>query len=81
MAGKYCVGDTAWIVVSNLRIQEVKVLNYSNGFYTIQFVNGGGGIKLRENRIFPTSEEAQKSIMKAKAAPPQTPHYRSPWDD
>ena len=61
MAGKYKPGDTVYIVSSVNWIKEAKVLKYSGGFYTIQFTDTGGGIKLRESRLFPTEEEAKKS--------------------
>ena len=62
MAGKYKPGDTVYIVSSVKWIKEAKVLKYSGGFYTIQFTDTGGGIKLRESRLFPTEEEAKKSV-------------------
>ena len=61
MANKYKPGDTVYIVSSVNRIKEAKVLKYSGGFYTLQFTDTGGGIKLRESRLFPTEEEAKKS--------------------
>ena len=61
MAGKYKPGDTVYIVSSVNWIKEAKVLKYSGGFYTLQFTDTGGGIKLRESRLFPTEEEAKKS--------------------
>ena len=61
MAGKYKPGDTVYIVSSVKWIKEANVLKYSGGFYTIQFTDTGGGIKLRESRLFPTEEDAKKS--------------------
>ena len=61
MAGKYKPSDTVYIVSSVKWIKEAKVLKYSGGFYTIQFTDTGGGIKLRESRLFPTEEDAKKS--------------------
>ena len=40
----------------------MKVIKYSNGFYTLRFLDTGGGIRLRESRIFATEEEAKKHI-------------------
>ena len=62
MAGKYKPGDIVYIVSSVKWIKEAKVLKYSGGFYTIQFTDTGGGIKLRESRRFPTEEEAKEGI-------------------
>ena len=61
MAGKYKLGDTVYIVSSVKWIKEAKVLKYSGGFYTLQFTDTGGGIKLRESRLFPTEEDAKSS--------------------
>jgi hypothetical protein len=52
MAGRYKPGDTVYIVSSVNWIKESKVLKYSGGFYTIKFTDTGGGIKLRESRLF-----------------------------
>ncbi|MBQ3419489.1 MAG: hypothetical protein IJH31_05105 [Erysipelotrichaceae bacterium] len=62
MAGKYKPGDTVYIVSSVKWIKEAKVLKYSGGFYTLQFTDTVGGIKLRESRRFPTEEEAKKGV-------------------
>ena len=64
MAGKYNPGDTVYIVSSVKWIKEAKVLKYSGGFYTIRFSDTGGGIKLRESRLFPTEEAAKASTRK-----------------
>lgn len=40
----------------------MKVIKYSNGFYTLRFLDTGGGIRLRESRIFATEEEAKKHV-------------------
>lgn len=61
MAEKYKPGDTVYIVSSVRWIKEAKVIKYSGGFYTIQFTDTGGGIKLRESRLFPTEEDARRS--------------------
>ena len=61
MAEKYKPGDTVYIVSSVRWIKEAKVIKYFGGFYTIQFTDTGGGIKLRESRLFPTEEDARRS--------------------
>lgn len=72
MAAKYKAGDTAFFVESNRLIREVKILNVGGGFYTIRFLDGNGGIKVKEHRLFATKEEAEASLPK-KTVP------RSPW--
>ncbi len=64
MANKYKTGDTVYIVSSVKWIKEAKVLKYAGGFYTLKFADTGGGIKVRESRIFPTKEAAEASAIK-----------------
>lgn len=61
MVGKYKSGDKAFIIESKRFIREVEILKYSGGLYTLRFTDSGGGIKLRENRLFPTKDEAEKN--------------------
>lgn len=57
-------GAKAFIIESKRFIREVEILKFSGGLYTLRFPDSGGGIKLRENRLFATKEEAeQKSKM------------------
>ncbi|MCD7724253.1 MAG: hypothetical protein LUI12_01650 [Clostridiales bacterium] len=64
MANKYSPGDTAFLVGSNRFIQEVKILKFGGGLYTVRFADSGGGIKVRENRLFATKEDAEASLKK-----------------
>lgn len=56
MANKYKSGDTIYFVSSVRRIREAKVL---------KFADTGGGITVRESRIFLTKEDAEKSIKRS----------------
>ena len=80
---KYSVGDTVYFIESQRIIREVKIIKCGGGFYTMKFVDGPGGIRLRENRLFGSKEEAENSIPKApsKPTPQKEKRYRSPWDD
>ncbi len=62
MTVKYKPGDTVYIIESARFIRKCVVLKYSGGLYTLHFPDSGGGIKLRENRLFPTEEDAKKNI-------------------
>lgn len=66
MNKRFVVGDSAFIVESNRFIKEVKVLSTAGGLYLIQFLDTGGGIKVKEHRLFATKEEAERSIRKNK---------------
>ena len=48
------LGDTAFIIESNRIIREVEIVRNTEGFYLIRFKDSGGGIKVRENRLFLT---------------------------
>lgn len=78
MGSKYAKDDIAYLIESNRFVREVKVIKFSGGLYTIQFRKGGGGIKVRESRLFPTREEAEAAISTPKAKPAQ--HHPTPWD-
>lgn len=79
---KYDKDASAYIVVSNQSIQEVKIVKYAGGMYTIRFIPDGGGMKVRESRLFPTSEEAEASLPEPqkKVSEKKVPQYTSPWD-
>lgn len=59
---EFKAGDKAFIVENNNRIREVEVRSASGGMYRIKFPETGGGIKLKESRLFATKEEEKKSV-------------------
>ena len=66
MNGKYQPGQKVYLAGGNKhQIKEATVLKYTGGFYTIRFENGGG-IKVRESRIYPSREEAEAAILNRK---------------
>ena len=64
MSASFNPGDRAYIVENNLYLREVEVIKVAAGFCTIRFVDRGGGIKVRESRLFPTKEAAEASLPK-----------------
>ncbi len=74
MGGRYNINDTAFLIESNRIIREVKILKYAGGLYTVRFVDGAGGIKVRENRLFATEDEANATL------PKPAPRFITPWD-
>ena len=63
MNGKYQPGQIVFLTGGNKNlIKEATVLKYIGGFYTIRF-NNGGGVKVRESRIYPSREEAEAAIL------------------
>ena len=69
----YSPGDIAYIVESNLFIREVEVVKSAAGFCTIRFTDHGGGIKVRESRLFPSKEAAEASLPKKEV--PKKSHW------
>ena len=65
MEMKFKAGDQAFIVESNRIIREVQVRSCAGGMYVIKFLDTGGGIKVKEYRLFATREEAEKSAFSA----------------
>ena len=66
MNGKYQPGQKVFLTGSRVDlIKEATVLKYTGGFYTIRF-NNGGGVKVRESRIYPSREEAEVAIQRIK---------------
>ena len=55
---KMKTGDTAYIVESNRLIREVEIKSWAGGMYLIRFKDSGGGIKVKEHRLFATKEES-----------------------
>ena len=66
MNGNYQPGQKVFLTGGNKNlIKEATVLKYTVGFYTIRF-NNGGGVKVRESRIYPSREEAEAAILNRK---------------
>ena len=49
----------AYIVESNRWIREVEIRSTAGGMYLIKFLDSGGGIKVKESRLFDTKEGAE----------------------
>ncbi len=67
MPAKFKKGDTAYFVESNYKVREVQILNTAGGLYLIKFDNGGG-IRVKEHRLFCTKEEAEATLPKKEPA-------------
>lgn len=73
---KFETGSTAYIVESNRIVREVKIVRRNGNFYIVRF-GTNGGIQVRGNRLFETTEAAESSIEKQKE---QKKGYHSPYD-
>lgn len=65
VSSAFYAGDTAYIVESNRIVREVQIKSCSGGMYLIKFLDTGGGIKVKEHRLFATKEDAEKNIQGA----------------
>ena len=61
MKNKFKQGDTAFIIESKIFIREVEIIRFSSGMYTVRFKDSGGGIKLKEERLYRTKDEAERN--------------------
>lgn len=77
VAAKFKAGDTAYLIESNHIIREITIVKFGGGFYLIRFKDSGGGIKVRENRLYASKEEAENVMTKAHSK--TKPSY-SPWN-
>lgn len=59
---KFNQGDTVYIVESNRFVREAEVKSFAGGLYLIWFKNSGGGIKVKEHRLYASKEEAEDFI-------------------
>lgn len=59
---KFKAGDVAYIVESNNLVREVAIKRHSGGFYLVA-LDTGGGIKVREKRLFQTKKDATSYIL------------------
>lgn len=73
---KYEVGSTAFIVENNKVASEVTIVNRKGSFYTVRLKNSV--FTLKEHRIFPSREAAEKSMYHRKDE--KKTGYRSPYD-
>ena len=54
-------GDTCYILENNMNVRAAKVISKQGKFYIIQLVGSCGAIRLSENRLFETEEDAENS--------------------
>jgi len=62
---KYTPGDTGFIVESGRIIREVTVMQVAGGFCVIKFKDNGGGMRVRDSRLFPSRKSAEATLPKA----------------
>lgn len=58
------IGDIVYIVESNRYIRQVQIVRILGDMYLIRFIDSGGGIQVRKNRLYKTEEDAVESMKK-----------------
>lgn len=61
-------GDTCYILEDNPRATQVKVVSKQGKTYIVQLIGSCGALKLSENRLYATAEEAEASRKAPKAS-------------
>ena len=68
-------GTEAFIVANGRRVRPVKILYEDHGLYTLLFTDNQGVVRLKQNRLFSTKEEAEKTIKRNEEIKgPRNPH-------
>ena len=61
MKQKYQIHQIVYMITSGKRIKEMVVMKYANGFYVVRYRDSGGGLRVRESRLYPTKTAAEKA--------------------
>lgn len=63
-------GDRCYIVENGRRAQEVEIVRYSGGFYTVRFVsNPKTALRVRADRLYKTENSAEEHLIKEETTP------------
>ena len=64
MSKSFNVGDHVFIISNGVKIDELTVISVSGNFYTLRYVESGGGTRLASHRLYTSREEARPSSVK-----------------
>ena len=71
----FAPGTEAFIVTNGRRVRTVRILYEDHGLYTLLFTDNQGVVRLKQNRLFSTKEEAEKTIKRNEEIKgPRDPH-------
>ena len=84
----YDEGAQVYIVENNSHVTPVQIVRKTGDFYVVGFPGKGGAAMLRQNRLFPNRDSAEKVLArfrggiadKAEVKEVNPPGYRSPYD-
>ncbi|MCR4927110.1 MAG: hypothetical protein K5927_03945 [Lachnospiraceae bacterium] len=63
---KFYPGDIAYIVESNSKVRIVQVKSSAGGFCVVAFLDIDGEVRLKEDRLFASYEDAEEYLKKSK---------------
>ena len=52
-------GQIVYLLQSSYVVRKAQIVRFYAGFYTLRFLDGAGGIRVRRSRIFTYPDEAQ----------------------
>ena len=64
MPDGFSIGDKVHFIESRWRIREAELKECSGGLVLIRFLDGDGGIRIRESRLYKTKQEAEENTRK-----------------
>ena len=64
MPDRFSIGDKVYFIESRWRIREAELKECSGGLALIRFLDGDGGIRIRESRLYKTAKEAEEHTRK-----------------
>ena len=71
----FAPGTEAFIVANGRRVRPVRILYEDHGLYTLLFTDNQGVVRLKQNRLFCTKVEAEKTIKRNEEIKgPRNPH-------
>ncbi len=68
MASVVFFAEIIYFLQSKKNVIQARIIAVSGGFYTLKLADGGG-IRLRESRLYATEEDAKKAIQKPYVKP------------
>ena len=60
------IRGTAYLIISNVRVEKVWIISENNGVYTVKLISTGGAIRVNKSRLYSTQEEAETILKERK---------------
>lgn len=61
MRQKYQIHQIVYMIAAGKQIKEMVVMKYTDGFYVVRYRDTGGGLRVREGRLYPSIQLAQQA--------------------